>query len=137
MVKNCAGFWEQQMCMSCTPRRPDLMLEHQDEQRLLTVDMACPNEAYKTEKQVEKMWKYQELPYKLLERRPTFIVEVAPIVIGCPGVGIKQLEEDIRSLFNEMERLKNVVKLQKNVIWETEFIFRRVMSGLIDWIFSI
>ena len=30
------------------------ILDHQDEQRLLTVDIACPNEANKTEKQAEK-----------------------------------------------------------------------------------
>ena len=40
--------------MSCTPRRPDLMLKYQDEQRLLTIDMTCPNEANKIEKQAEK-----------------------------------------------------------------------------------
>ena len=31
-----------------------LMLEHQDEQRLLTVDMVCLKEANKTEKQTAK-----------------------------------------------------------------------------------
>ena len=33
------------------------MLEYQDEQRLLTVDMTCPNEATKTKKQAEKIRK--------------------------------------------------------------------------------
>ena len=31
------------------------MLEHQDEQRLLTVDMTCPNEANKAEKQAKQI----------------------------------------------------------------------------------
>ena len=61
------------------------MLERRDEQRLLTVDMACPNEANKTVKQVEKIRNYQQLSYKLLKRRPKFMVKVVPIVIGCPG----------------------------------------------------
>ena len=45
------------MCMCCTSRRLDLMLEYQDEQRLLTVDMTGTNEANKTEKQAEKIRK--------------------------------------------------------------------------------
>ena len=36
------------------------------------------------------------------------MVKVVPIVIGCLEVGIKQLEEDIRDLFNQKERFKIV-----------------------------
>ena len=63
--------------------------------------MACPKEANKTEKKAEKTRKYQRVSYKLLKRRPGFMVKVGPIVIGCPGDGIKQLEEEIRDLFHE------------------------------------
>ena len=94
--------------------------------------MACPNKANKTEKQAEKIQKYQQLPYELLERHPRFMVKVVPIVIGCSGDGIKQLDEDIRDLFIEMERFKIVDKVQKNVLWESKFIVRRVVSGLIN-----
>ena len=34
------------------------------------------------------------------------MVKVVPIVIGCLEAGIKQLEEDIRDLFNQKERFK-------------------------------
>ena len=106
------------MCMTCTLGRPDLMLEHQNEQQLLTVDTACPNEANKTENKLKKIRKYQKLK-ELLERRLGFMVKVVPIVIGCLGRGIKQLEEDIRDLFDEKERFKIVDKIQKNVLWES------------------
>ena len=118
------------MCMTCTPRRPDLMLEQQNEQQLLTVDTACPNEANKTENKLKKIRKNQKLK-ELLERRLGFMVKVVPIVIGCLGRGMKQLEEDIRDLFDEKERLKIVDKIQKNVLWESESVVRRVISGLI------
>ena len=36
----------------------DLNLEDQDERKLLSVDMACPNKANKTEKQAEEIQKY-------------------------------------------------------------------------------
>ena len=62
------------------------------------------------------------MSYKLLEKRPGFMVKVVPMVIGCPGDGIKQLGEDIRDMFNEKEIFKIVGKLQKNVIWKSEFI---------------
>ena len=39
------------------------------------------------------------------------MVKVGPIVIGCPGDGIKQLEEEIRDLFHEKKWLKIVGKL--------------------------
>ena len=116
--------------MTCMPRRPDLMLEHQNEQQLLTVDTGCPNEANKTENKLKKIRKYQKLK-ELLERRIGFMVKVVPIEIGCLGRGIKQLEEDIRDLFDEKERFKIVDKIQKNVLWESESVVRRVISGLI------
>ena len=50
------------------------------------------------------------------------MVKVVPMVTGCPGDGIKQLGEDIRDMFNEKEIFKIVGKLQKNVIWKSEFI---------------
>ena len=36
------------------------------------------------------------------------MVKVVPIVIGCLEGGTKQLEEDIRDLFNQKERFKIV-----------------------------
>ena len=46
------------MRVTCTVRRPDLMLEDQDEQKLLSVVMSCLNEDNKTEKQAEEIQKY-------------------------------------------------------------------------------
>ena len=50
------------------------------------------------------------------------MVKVVPIVIGCLEGGIKQLEEDIRNLFNQKERFKIVNKMQKMFLWENESI---------------
>ena len=46
------------MHMTCTVRRPDLMLDDQDEQKLLSVDMSCLNEDNKKAKQAEEIQKY-------------------------------------------------------------------------------
>lgn len=60
------------------------------------------------------------------------MVKFVPIVVGCLRGEIKQLEEDIRGLFNEKERFRIVDKMQKNVLCESKFIVRRVMSRLIN-----
>ena len=39
-------------------KKTNLNLEDQDERKLLSVDMACPNEVYKTEKQAEEIQNY-------------------------------------------------------------------------------
>ena len=49
--------------------------------------------------------------YKLRERRPGFMVKVVPIVTGCLGGGMKQLQEDIRDFFNENERFNKMQKI--------------------------
>ena len=61
----------------------------------------------------EKIQKYQQLHYKLRESRPGFMVKVVPIVTGCLGGGIKQLQEDIRDFFNEKERFNIANEMQK------------------------
>ena len=46
------------LCITCTARRPDLMLEEQDEQKILIVNIVCKNEMNKTEKRTEKIQRY-------------------------------------------------------------------------------
>ena len=103
------------------------MLQHQDEQQLLTGDMACPNKANKQKNKLKtKIRKNQQLSHELLGRRPRcasrIYGKVAPIVIRCLGGGIKQLEEDIRDFLNEKERFTIVGKMQRNVLRESKFI---------------
>ena len=58
----------------------------------------------------------------LRERGTGFMVKVVPIVIGCFESGMKQLEEDIRDLFNQKERFKTVNEMQKVLLRESESI---------------
>ena len=57
------------LCTMYSTRRLNLMLEDQDEQRILFVNTACPNEVNKTEKQVQKIRNSVRphlIPYHLL-----------------------------------------------------------------------
>ena len=124
--------WEHKMRISCTARRPDLTLEDSRKKEILLVDMACPNEWNKEEKREEKIRKYQQLCYEIRERRNGYKVKVVPAVIGCLGGGMKRLKDDIGKLFNNEEDLHRTSReMQKVVLWESETIVRKVISGLL------
>ena len=76
-------------------RRPDLMIEYDDEKKLWIVDMASPNEKNIGEKYREKLNKYQQLAVEIRDKRPEYRVEIVPIVIGCLGGGMKQEESQM------------------------------------------
>ena len=62
------------------------------------MDMACPNEKNIGKKQHEKLTKYQQLAFEMLEKRPEYRVEIVPIVIGCLGGGMKQVECQVKKI---------------------------------------
>ena len=57
--------------------------------------MACPNENIVGAKHAEKLQKYQQLAFKIRERRPGYNVMIIPIVIDCLGGGIKPVTKQI------------------------------------------
>ena len=79
--------WEHRMRTNCTARRLDLTLEDEEKKTILLVDMACPNEANRQVKRKEKIKKYKQLCFELIERREGYTVKVISIVIGCLGRG--------------------------------------------------
>ena len=53
-------------------------------------------------------------------------------VIGCLGGGMKRLKDDIRELFNNEKDLHWISReMQKTVLWESETIMRKILSGLL------
>ena len=53
------------MIKTTSARRPDLLIEDDDEKKLWIVDMACPNEKNVSEKHREKLTKYQQLAFEI------------------------------------------------------------------------
>ena len=97
------------MRTNCTARRPDLTLEDTENKVIIVIDMACQNEMNKEEKRTEKIRNYQQL-----------------------GGRMKKLKSDLKELFdNEKELDKTVYDMQKTVLWESESIIRKVLSGLL------
>ena len=99
LEKNCKNIrWDFELTMRKTTsaRRPDTMIENDEEKTLRIVDMACPDEKNISEKHREKLTKDQQLAFEMREKRPEYRVEIVPIVIGCLGGGMKQVECQVK-----------------------------------------
>ena len=115
-----------------TARRPNLILELKEDEKIWICDMVCPQQNNIETKRIEKM-KYRQLAFETRERRPSYDVYVLPVVIGALGGGIKTLRKDLKKVFRNNELLDEVVAtMQKTVLMDSESIIRRVMSGLIQ-----
>ena len=89
--KICWDF-EFTMRKTTSARKSDVMIENDEEKKLWIVDMACLDEKNIGEKRREKLTKYQQLAFDMEEKRPEYRVEIVPIVTGCLGGGMKQVE---------------------------------------------
>ena len=61
-------------------------------------------------------------------------MKVIPIVIGYLGGGMKELNTDMQKIFeyeNEKELYTTMREMQKTVLWESESMIRKVLSGLL------
>ena len=128
-------YWEHSMRADGIARRPDLTLEDTSNKTILLIDTACPNEKIKIAKWDEKIEKYNRLCFELRERREGYTVKVVPAIIGCLGGGMKELKESIRQIFeyenNDKEPEWISREMQKTVLWESESLIRKVLSGLL------
>ena len=57
--------------------------------------MACPNENIVGAKHAEKLQKYQQLAFKIRERRPGYNVMIIPIVIDYLGGSMRQVTKKL------------------------------------------
>jgi hypothetical protein len=130
--KLCWDF-EYSMRFSSTCRRPDLTIEYKDLNLIYLVDMACPHDSNVRECYGKKREKYQQLCFELRERRRGYRVEVLPLIIGCMGSGAEELTKQVRKLLKEEKNTRWTVReMMKTVVWESESIVRKVLSGVIQ-----
>ena len=97
--------------------------------------MDCPNENNKIAKQDEKNGRYNRLCFELRDRRGVYTVKVIPTIIPCLGEGMKELKKSIRQIFeydNNDKELEWISReMQKTVLWKSESLIRKVLSGLL------
>ena len=67
LEKNGKICWDFEFTMRKTTsaRRPDVMIENDEEKKLRIMDMACPYEKNIGEKHYEKLTKYQQLAFEM------------------------------------------------------------------------
>ena len=61
-------------------------------------------------------------------------MKVTPTVIRCLGGGLKELKANIKSIFdndNDNKHSELAREMQKTVLWESESLIRKVLSGLL------
>ena len=132
--KKLYGDWEHQMRRKCIARRPNQTLEDTATKTIQLLDMTCRNESNKKAKREAMMRKYQQLCFELREQREGHTVIMIPMVIECLGGGIKELKANIKQIFdyhNNKEPELIAREMQKAVLWESESLIRKILSGLL------
>ena len=114
-----------------TSRRPDLILEDNREKSIYIIDMSCPMEENIDEKRVEKLTKYRQIAFEIREKRPGYKVRIYPIVIGSLGGGGTKTLEQINMILPNKGKVI-LAEMIKVVLWESESLIRKIMSGLIQ-----
>ena len=90
----------------------------------LLIDMAVPGDDRFTEKEDEKVDKYQPLKFEIMRIWEMNKVEVIPIIVGALGVVTKKMQNWISKIGVEIR----TELLQKTTLLGTAQILRRVLQ---------
>ena len=125
--------FEFHLSKTTTSRRPDLILEMKEDRKILICDMACPQQQNMDTKRKEKLTKYRQLAFETRERRPGYVTEVVPVIIGALGGGMKMLKTELKTVFYDQELVDKIEgEMQRTLLMYSESIIQRVISGLIQ-----
>ena len=102
----------------------DLILEDKERKHCLLIDIAVPGDDRVTEKEDEKVDKYQPLKFEIMRIWEMNKVEVIPIVVGALGVVTKKIQKWLKKIGVEIR----TELLQKTTLLGTARILRRVLQ---------
>ena len=67
------------------------------------------------------------------EKRPEYRVQIVPIVIGCLGGGMKQVERQVKKFIKDKEGARwTCNKMLKAILFESESMLRKTLTGIIQ-----
>ena len=95
------------------------------------VDMAVPMEINVEKKATSKIEKYQQLSYEMRIKRPGYKIFIIPLIIGCCGGGAEKTIFELKKFFDEKTAEETLQEMIRTVVFYSETIIRKVMSGLI------
>ena len=122
------------MRTNCIPRRPDINTGRQSKE----TDTVNSNGVSKPIEQVsQKREKDEKVPKVMLRtaRMTRGIYGYSdPTIRGCLGGGINKLKANIKRIFdydNDKELELIAQEMQNRVLWESESLIRKILSGLL------
>ena len=105
-------------------RRPDLIIVDKEKKTACIIDIAVPGDNWVGTKELEKIFKYQDLKMEISRMWTLNQVEVTLIVVGALGTVSKRLE----GFLEKIGAVIPVEMLQKTVLLGTARIIRRVVD---------
>ena len=105
-------------------RRPDIVIVKKKEKKCVLIDISIPGDIRISEKEQEKINKYDELRVEVKKLWEMKDVRVIPIVVGALGSISKNLQEYV----NKLEVEISSALLQKTALLGTARILRNVLD---------
>ena len=105
-------------------RKPDIVVVNKNKKSCAIIDIAIPRDIRVSEKEREKIERYQELKGEIKRMWNIRSIKVIPVIVGALGSASKKLK-------NCVEKLGVVIStalLQKAVLLGTARIFRKVLG---------
>ena len=82
---------------------------------------------------MKKLTKYQKLAFEMREKRPEYRVGIVPIMIGCLGGGMKQVECQVKKIIKDEGGVRwTCNEMVKAVLFESESMMRKTLTGIIQ-----
>ena len=124
--ENCKILWD--MNLQCDyiiqARRPDIVVINKNEKSAKIIDVAIPGDSRISDKEIEKIDKYQDIRREIQRIWKLNKVVVIPIVIGSLGCVTKNLKMYIEKIGIKVK----VAELQKTTLLGTARILRKTLE---------
>ena len=105
-------------------RKPDIVVVNKNERSCAIIDIAIPGDIRVSEKEKEKIERYQELKREIKRMWNIRSITVIPVVVGALGSTSKKLKKCIV----ELGVIINTALLQKAALLGTARILRKVLD---------
>ncbi len=105
-------------------RRPDIVVVNKGERKCTIIDIAVPGDSRTSDKEKEKVDKYQDLKREIKRIWNMRSVIVVPVIVGALGSVTKKLDEWLEKL----DITINTAILQKTTLLGTARILRKVLE---------
>ena len=105
-------------------RKPDIVVVNKNERSCAIIDIAIPGDIRVSEKEKEKIERYQELKREIKRMWNIRSITVIPVVVGALGSTSKKLKKCIE----ELGVVISTVLLQKTALLGTARILRKVLD---------